>query len=300
MNTIKTDLAHLAGASHETILASAEKAKEAFERLYTIVARLRAEDGCPWDREQTPASIRNNIIEEAYELVEAISDRDPPHVREEVGDLFMLASMVSWMYEQNSDFSASEALEEVSQKLIRRHPHVFGESDADTPDKVVEQWNLIKEKVEGKRKKDSILDDVPRHLPPMERAYKLQKKAAKVGFDWQKAHGEAENPPDGLWEKIQEEIQETREALKTDSEEQVEEEIGDLLFSLVNLARHHGVEPSLALQKANEKFARRFIHVEKAMKKAQLPMDAEHLQQMDLYWEEAKSQEQLTRKSENQ
>lgn len=299
MNSQKFDLASLAGSSWKTIYASAGKAKDAFERLYTIVARLRADDGCPWDREQTPTSIRNNIIEEAYELVEAISDRDPPHVREEVGDLFMLACMVSWMYEQNSDFTAYEALEEVSLKLIRRHPHVFGESDADTPDKVVEQWNLIKEKVEGKRKKDSILDDVPRHLPPLERAYKLQKKAAKVGFDWQ-AMTDTDTQPEGLWEKLQEEILETRDALQTQNQEKIEEEIGDLLFSIVNIARHYQVEPSLALQKANEKFARRFIHVEKAMKKAHIPMDADHLQDMDLLWEEAKSQEHSAHGKETQ
>jgi tetrapyrrole methylase family protein/MazG family protein len=159
-------------------------AEAAFGRLYSIVARLRAPDGCPWDREQTPASLRGSVIEEAYELVEAVDERDPRHVAEEAGDLYLLATMICYMSEQEGAFSVADSLAGIGAKLVRRHPHVFGEAVAATPDAVLKQWDEIKEKVEGRRGKDSLLDAVSRALPPLERAYKLQKKAAKAGFDW--------------------------------------------------------------------------------------------------------------------
>lgn len=281
MQNIIPPLADIAGQTSDTILPNATKTSEGFARLYTVIARLRAIDGCPWDREQSPSSIRNNIIEEAYELVEAITEKDADHVKEETGDLFMLATMVAYMYEQEGDFSTADALDSVSAKLVRRHPHVFGESDADTPDKVVAQWNEIKERQEGRRKKDSMLDEVPRHLPPLERAYKLQKKASKAGFDWTRR--------EGVWDKVEEELQEARTASADLSEDELEEEMGDLLFSITNLARFQGIDPSLALQRANDKFSHRFRYVEKHMKERGLPLDSHHMAEMDALWNEAKS-----------
>jgi tetrapyrrole methylase family protein/MazG family protein len=272
----------LAGQSADAILPASKDAAESFATLYTIVARLRAQDGCPWDREQTPSSIRNNVIEEAYELVEAISENDPAHTREESGDLFMLATMVAYMFEQKKDFSVADSLDSVSEKLVRRHPHVFGDASADSPDAVVEQWNRIKEQKEGRRKKDSILDEVPRHLPPLERAYKIQKKAAKVGFDW--------NCVDSVWDKVEEEFRESREAFDSKQGDELESEIGDLLYSVINLSRFTGVDPALALQRTNDKFSRRFRHVESRMKEECLPMAKEHMEKMDAFWEEAKKQ----------
>ena len=139
----------LAGQNAEAILPASSKAADSFASLFTIIARLRSPDGCPWDREQSPASIRNNIVEEAYELVEAITEKDHGHIKEESGDLFMLATMVAYMFEEEKSFSVAQALDSVSEKLVRRHPHVFGDSDANTPDAVVEQWNQIKEQKEG-------------------------------------------------------------------------------------------------------------------------------------------------------
>jgi len=273
----------LAGRSADTILNKAGPAAEGFRTLYTIVARLRAEDGCPWDREQSPSSIRNNIIEEAYELVEAITEKDPEHAKEEIGDLLMLGTMTMYMYEQDSLFSAADVFDEVAAKLVRRHPHVFGDSDAATPDQVVAQWNEIKEKKEGRRKKDSILDDVPKHLAPLEKAYKLQKKASKAGFDWPDS--------EGVWSKLDEEIAEVQEAVPGNDRDHLEEEMGDLLFTVVNLSRYHGIDPSLALQRANEKFTGRFYYVEKQLRQEGLVPDSAHAARMETLWDEAKKNE---------
>lgn len=274
----------LAGSTASSLLPQAKKAAEAFEILYATVARLRAPDGCPWDREQSPRSIRNNIIEEAYELVEAITEGDRAHVREETGDLFMLAAMVAYMNEEEGAFTGADALRAVAEKLVRRHPHVFGESPVNTAEGVVVQWNQIKEQKEGRRRKDSILDEVPRHLPPLEKAYKLQKKAAKAGFDWAKT--------DDVWAKFSEELEEARSAVREADGDRLEEELGDLLFTAVNLARHSGIDPALALQRTNEKFARRFRHVETRMKEENLPFEASQLERMDSFWEDAKKIEE--------
>jgi len=288
-------------ASSAAAEAGEAQAAAAFGRLYSIVARLRAPDGCPWDKEQTPRSLRGSVVEEAYELVEAIDEDDPPHVAEEAGDLFMLAAMIPYMFEQKGAFTVADTLNGVSEKLVRRHPHVFGDSVADSSDAVLKQWNEIKEKVEGRRKKDSLLDEVSRALPPMERAYKLQKKAAKVGFDW----------PDskGVWAKVREELAEGEEAcdaLEASSRDAgtadadvaraaLEEEVGDILFSVVNLARFLKVDPAIALAAANEKFSRRFRQVEKGMAEAGLALGRENMAKMDELWDAAKVAEKASR-----
>jgi tetrapyrrole methylase family protein/MazG family protein len=262
-------------------------AAAAFGRLYSIVARLRAPEGCPWDREQTPASLRGSVVEEAYELVEAIDEGDAPHVMEEAGDLFLLGTMVSYMHEESGAFSVAEALGSISDKLVRRHPHVFADAVAETPGAVLAQWNDIKEKVEGRRRKDSLLDSVSRALPPLERAYKVQKKAAKAGFDWARS---AE-----VWAKAREELGEAEKACEESAAAgdpaAVEDELGDLLFSAVNLSRFLGVDPALALHGAVEKFSRRFRHVEKGMAGKGLPLAAENMAAMDALWDEAKRME---------
>ncbi len=261
-----------------------ESTKEAFGRLYGIIKALRGPDGCPWDREQTPASIRGNLIEEAYECVEAINEGDLAHVREEIGDVFLLATFLGIMYEGDGSFSVAQSLDAVSEKLVRRHPHVFADAKADNPEQVVKQWNEIKETVEGRRKKDSALDAVSRALPPLERAYKLQKAAAKTGFDWPD-HG-------GAWDKLAEEVQEAKEAASAPEldRDHLEEEIGDLLFSAVNVARKHKVDPALALHRSLEKFSSRFRHVEKRMAEHGEAMEGASLERMDGFWDEAKAQ----------
>jgi tetrapyrrole methylase family protein/MazG family protein len=266
------------------------EAAAAYGRLYSIVARLRAPDGCPWDREQTPKSLRGSVVEEAYELVEAIDEEDAAHVAEEAGDLFLLATMIPYMHEEAGEFSVADVLNGIGDKLVRRHPHVFGDASADTPDEVLKQWNEIKEKVEGRRRKDSLLDEVSRALPPLERAFKLQKKAAKVGFNWTEAAA--------VWAKAREELEEARQACEAigggaqgGGREALEEELGDLLFSAVNLARFLEVDPGLALHAANEKFSRRFRHVEKRMAESGAELAAANMAEMDAFWDEAKRAE---------
>lgn len=265
-----------------------------FDRLYKITRDLRSPDGCPWDKAQTPSTLRASLIEEAYEAIEAIDSGDLAHVREELGDVFLMTVMISYIYEQETAFSVDEVLHQVCKKLIRRHPHVYGDAVAESPDEVAAQWKQIKETEKGRNRK-SLLDEVNKSLPPLERAYRLQKKAAKVGFDWQ------ETTP--VWNKIEEELAEARQAwqesIKATSnealaQENLEEELGDLLFSIVNLSRFLGIDPSLALQRTNSKFMQRFRHVEQRMQDSGKPLGKEHIQDMDQYWEEAKAKEKTT------
>ncbi len=277
----------------------AEAAGKAFSELYRIVARLRAPDGCPWDREQSPESLRGSLIEETYELVEAIDEADPAHVAEEAGDLFLLATMISYMHEERGLFAVSDALVGLAEKLIRRHPHVFGNVEAKDSAEVLRQWGEIKEKVEGRRKKDSLLDGVPASLPPLERAYKLQKRAAKVGFDWTRSSD--------VWAKAREELHEAEEACEEAAgrgdREALEDELGDLLFSAINVARFLDIDPALALRRSLAKFERRFRHVETGMARSGKPLVpvagseegseelAARVAEMNRYWEEAKRAE---------
>jgi len=200
-------------------------AESAFKDLYDIIVKLRAPGGCPWDIEQTPSSLRGSLVEETYECLEAIDEKDPAHIAEELGDLFLLATMISYMHEQEGKFSVADALSNVGKKLIRRHPHVFGEVKVKDSAEVLENWAQIKVEQEGRKPKDSVLDEVSGGLPPLDRAFKLQKKAAKKGFDW----------PDikGVTDKIKEELDET---LAAKNAEETEEELGDLLFSVINFA----------------------------------------------------------------
>jgi tetrapyrrole methylase family protein/MazG family protein len=269
--------------------------EKAFQQLYEIVVRLRGKGGCPWDIEQTPLSLRADLIEETYECVEAIDEQDPGHVKEELGDLFLLVTMLAYMHEQEGHFPVAAVLEGLSEKLIRRHPHVFGTVSGETSfggiksdlssDEVLQNWARIKVEQEGRKPKDSILDEVSRGLPPLDRAWKLQKKASKAGFDW----------PDsaGVIGKIREELAEVEAAIETATAnnkgtEALEMELGDLLFSAVNLCRFFGIEPSVALQRTNIKFTERFKYVEKRMKENGLEMNAQNLNLMDQYWNEAK------------
>jgi len=158
--------------------------ENAFGRLCGIVETLRAPGGCPWDREQNPSTLRGDLIEETYECIEAIDEQDPPHIKEELGDLFLLVTMLSYMHQQEGPFTVADALNSVSEKLIRRHPHVFGEEKVKDSAQVLQNWARIKVEQEGRKPKDSALDEVSRALPPLDRACKLQKKAAKKGFDW--------------------------------------------------------------------------------------------------------------------
>jgi tetrapyrrole methylase family protein/MazG family protein len=267
---------------------------QAFKGLYDIVARLRAPDGCPWDREQTPLSLRSDLIEETYECVEAIGEQEPEHIKEELGDVFLVTTMLAYMHEQEGCFSVADVLETVSQKLVRRHPHVFGNEKVKDSDEVLRNWARIKVEQEGRKPKDSVLDEVHGGLPPLERSYKLQKKAAKAGFNWLYVKG--------VYDKLAEELNETREAVDALAEQtteegkqtaqlHLEEELGDVLFVAVNLCRFLKVDPSIALERANSKFSRRFKFIEQHMKESGVEMARENVELMEALWLEAKRNE---------
>ena len=257
---------------------------KSFMDFLEIISTLRGPDGCPWDKEQTPQSLRGNLIEECYETVEAIDDNDPLHVREELGDVLLLISMISRMYSESGDFNIQDVIAEISAKLIRRHPHVFGDEKAESAREVLINWDRIKKDVEGRGKVSSVMDDLPGSLPPLERSYKIQKKAARQGFDWPDISG-----PRG---KILEELSEIDEAVQTESSSDIEAELGDLRFSVVNYARHLGVDPALALARTNRKFEHRFRTVEANMEKDGKQMSPENIREMDAYWDSAKKETQ--------
>jgi len=255
---------------------------KAFEALYNTIIKLRSPDGCKWDREQTPSSLRGALIEETYECLEAIDEHDPAHIAEELGDLYLLTTMIGYMHEQEGKFSVADVLSGVNEKFIRRHPHVFGDVKVKDTSEILSNWNKIKIEQEGRKPKDSLLDEVKSSLPPAERAYALQKKAAKAGFDWQDT--------DGVIFKIMEELEEVKLAINKEQETQIEEELGDLLFSVINLCRFLKIEPSVALRRTNSKFVSRFKYVEKMMKESNQEMKKENLEVMDQFWNQAKEQ----------
>ncbi len=263
---------------------------EAYQRLLEIIATLRGPEGCPWDRKQTDESLAPNLLEETYELIDAIEGGDIENEREELGDLYLLVTMISYINQQEGIFDISSILNEIGDKLIRRHPHVFGEEKRDNSEEVIELWNSIKRDVEKKDEIDSVTEEIPRSLPPLERAYKLQKKVAQKGFDWENSTGPVE--------KMMEELRELEELLLDDEglsqhlhNGNVEEEIGDLLFTLVNVCRFFKIDPSVALHKTNAKFVRRFQHIEQRFRELELPLDGEHFEMMEQYWQEAKERE---------
>jgi len=251
-----------------------------FEELLSIVEKLRSPSGCPWDRKQTPFTMRENLEEETYECIHAINENNIPHIQEELGDLFLLLTMISYMYEQQEHFSVKDVLKGISSKLIRRHPHVFGSEKLDNADKVIDRWNQIKETTEGKNKRNSFEEKALTPFPPLKKAIVLQKEAAKHHFDAVKI--------DDMWDKIYEELEE----LKAENTKKCrEEELGDILFSVVNVSRHLGIDPSTALGKANSKFANRFTYVMDSMEKNNISFSKDTLKEMDSYWNEAKQNE---------
>jgi len=277
------------------------EAAGAFSRLLAIIQRLRAPDGCPWDRQQSPRTLRAALLEEAWECISAIDNGDDPNMAEELGDLYLLTTMMAWMKEEDGAFTVRSVLSGICAKLIRRHPHVFGQARADDAEQVLIQWDAIKarEKAAGAHASragtagaphPSSLDGVPSSFPPLERAAKLQKKAAKVGFDWP--------GPGPVWDKIDEELRELRDAVgaargSADAAlaAHVEEEVGDLLFSVVNLARLLGADPTLALHRTNVKFDRRFREVERRLAREGTGPKEAGLERMDALWNQVKSEE---------
>ncbi|ACY47643.1 nucleoside triphosphate pyrophosphohydrolase [Rhodothermus marinus] len=255
---------------------------EAYADFVAIVRQLRRD--CPWDREQTHESVKHLLIEEAYEVVSAIEENDWEELKRELGDLLLHVVFHSVMAEQAGRFTLKDVIETETEKLIRRHPHVFGDVQVGSVQEVLSNWEQIKlrEKAAARKEQVSALEGVPRHLPGLLRAYRIQEKAAGVGFDFPER--------EQAWQKVEEELQEFHQLTQTGAApEKLEDELGDVLFALVNYARLLGLNPENALQRTNNKFIRRFRHIEARLaEQGRTPAEAD-LDEMDRYWEEAKS-----------
>ena len=264
---------------------------EKFNELITVMARLRAPGGCPWDAEQTYASLSQYMLEEAYETFDAIHEADATgdvtNLKEELGDLLLQVVFHSTIGKERGEFDIEDVAAGVSQKLILRHPHVFGDEKLEKAKDVLDNWDTLKaneRKASGKKEKvrESILDEVPVHFPGLLEALKVTKKASKAGFDW------PDTAP--IFDKIAEETDELKQAIGEGKEDDISEEIGDLLFAVVNLARHLDVEPETALKKTNRKFRSRFKYIEEELKRAGRSLEDSSLEEMDTLWEQAKAQ----------
>jgi tetrapyrrole methylase family protein/MazG family protein len=259
------------------------EAGEKFAELVAVMARLRAPGGCPWDRKQTFETIKKYLLEEAYEVLDAIDREDWKGLQEELGDLLLQPVFFAEMATERGLFTVADSLDAINQKLVRRHPHIFGDAQADTAEEVLVKWNEIKkqEKAEqGLPEAASVLAGVPRNLPALMEADKVSQKAAGLGFDWPDV--------DGVLAKVREEAEELAGAQKTQDPTQVEHELGDLLFTIVNLARYLKVDPEQALRKSTTRFRGRFAHVEQRIAESGKGFKETALEQMESWWQEGK------------
>ncbi len=256
------------------------KEKFEFYELIDIMELLRSEKGCPWDREQTHESLKKYLIEETYEVLEAIDLNDKNKLSEELGDLLLQIVFHAEIGKEASTFDINDVISGICRKMISRHPHVFGEAKADTPDEVVNNWEAIKKKEKGLKSQTNVLKDVPSNLPALMRSYKIQQKAAQVGFDWDNIHD--------VFKKIEEEMIEFKEAYESKDAGKVQDELGDVFFSLVNLSRFLKVQPELALTGTINKFINRFEFIEQEAAKNNKKLEEMSLSEMDVLWNKAK------------
>lgn len=248
----------------------------AFDRLLQIMDDLR--EKCPWDQKQTLESLRKLTIEETYELADAITENNLEEIKKELGDLFLHLVFYAKIGEEKGAFDVSSVLHGICEKLIFRHPHVYGDVRVENEDDVKRNWENLKLK-EGKK---SVLEGVPKSLPAMTKACRIQEKARGVGFDW--------DNKEQVWEKLQEELEELREEVVSDNKEKMEQELGDVLFSVINYARFLDLDPENALEKTNKKFIYRFQHMEKRVTEQEKNMSDLSLEELDIYWNEAKNE----------
>jgi tetrapyrrole methylase family protein / MazG family protein len=260
------------------------EAGEKFEMLLQVMSRLRAPGGCPWDRKQSFDTIKSFLLEETYEVLDAIDARDWRGVAEELGDLLLQPVFLGEIAAEQGLFTISDSLDAINEKLVRRHPHVFGNAVAETPEDVKRRWDEIKKEEKPTSSGESVLDGVPRNLPALVEAEKIGHKAASIGFEW----------PDigGVLEKLQEEAAELVSAKETATQEHIEHELGDVLFTIVNLARFLKVDPEQALRKTNGRFRKRFAHVEKEIAGSPDTPAEISIERMEGLWQEAKRLEQ--------
>jgi len=261
--------------------SSPDRLGQKFERLVEIMARLRSPQGCPWDRQQTFDTIKPYLLEETYEVLEAVDARDWEALAEELGDLLLQAVFFAQMASEQGYFTIADALDAINEKLVRRHPHVFGEGRADSPEEVKQRWDQIKmAEYQQKQRPSGLLDRVPRSQPALAEAAQISSKVARVGFDWENV--------DQVIEKLHEELDELRRARQQASPEKLEEEVGDLLFVIVNIARHLKVDPEQALRKTNAKFRERFAYIEQQLARQGKSLEEASLDEMESLWQEAK------------
>lgn len=252
--------------------------KKGFSDVVELMALLRSENGCPWDREQDHESLKKNLIEETYEVIEAIDAADDDELKEELGDLLLQIVFHSQIAAEAGRFDVMDVTNGIHEKITRRHPHLFGESKAKTTGEVLKQWEDIKRHKEGK----DMFASIPRELPALQYAQKVQEKAARVGFDW----------PDqtGVLEKIREEVQELIEAESGKDRHKIEEETGDLIFALVNYIRHNGLDAEQVLRRTVKKFRSRFMFIEEALLKDGLTPSEATLEQLEMLWQKSKEE----------
>jgi XTP/dITP diphosphohydrolase len=256
-----------------------KEAQESFSKLLTIMDELR--EKCPWDRKQTNLSLKSNTIEEVYELAQAIEDNDYQEIKKELGDLLLHIVFYSKIGSESGEFDIKAVIDSLCEKLIRRHPHIYGEVKVENAEDVKKTWEQIK-MTEGRT---SVFSGVPRALDSLIKACRLQEKAAGVGFDWEKK--------EQVWEKVKEELQELEQEVETqNSQEKIEEEFGDVLFALINYARFLKIKPEHALEKTNRKFIKRFQHIEQVAQEKNKKLQEMSLEEMEIIWNNAKTMEE--------
>ncbi len=253
---------------------------DTFNKLIEIVDTLMSENGCPWDKVQTRETLKPYLVEETYETLEALDGNNPDQIKEELGDLLYQILFHAKISEKKNEFNITDVIQSISDKMVHRHPHVFKEENLETPEEVVTQWEEIKSKEKGKADRKSVLDGIPSHLPGLMRAQKLQKKAAKQGFDWDQISQ--------VFDKLDEEVAEFKEAVLSGNETDMASEMGDILFVLVNIAKFKNIDAEEALRATNNKFIKRFHHIESEVAKRGKTLKDTPLEELEQYWQEAK------------
>jgi MazG family protein len=246
-----------------------------FDELVKIMKKLRGPEGCPWDREQTLETLKKSLIEECYEVLEVMDENNPDELKKELGDLLLQIVFQSEIMDEEGKFNIYDVAESISEKLIRRHPHIFGEITVKNSDEVAKNWEEIKKREKGHEHRVSILDGIPKGLPSLEKAYKIQSKVRKVGFEFENV--------DDAFDKIFEELSELKEAYRNNEKEEIRAELGDMIFSIVNVSRMLEIDPSSALIETNKKFEQRFRYIEEKCN-----IDDTNIEEMDKLWNEAK------------
>ena len=256
-------------------MASLPEDLSKFDSLAAVIARLRSPDGCPWDKEQTHASLRIHLLSECYEVLEALDGNDPAKLCEELGDLLLQIVLHAQIAADNGEFEIGDVIKSINSKIIHRHPHIFGDGQAATADEVMHNWEALKR--EEREDDASVLEGVPKHMPALAYAYEISRRAVRVGFEWENL--------EGVIDKLLEEVREIKDA---GSREEKAREFGDLLFTLVNFARWQGIDSEAALREANDKFYMRFTRMEALCRERGLVLNELSFEEMDALWEEVK------------